>query len=326
MASRELIVLGTAAQAPTRDRAHNAYALRWDDQLLLFDPGEGTQRQCLLARVSIARLTAVCITHFHGDHSLGLAGVIQRRALDNPGSRDDGHGGSDRGDPGDGTADAPGLPPLPVCFPADGRDYFERLRASTIFHDTSGVEPVPISGEGPILRLGDHTLSARALDHRVTTYGYRLEEPDRVHFDPAALSRAGVHGPDVGRLAQQGWLDVAGGRVTVDEVSVRRTGQSAAFVMDTAPCDAALDLARGVDLLVCESTFLHRDVDLAARYTHLTARQAAELAVEAGARRLVLTHFSARYPDSAVFAAEAAVIHSDVVVASDLTTVEVPRR
>ncbi|MGI9612086.1 MAG: MBL fold metallo-hydrolase, partial [Acidimicrobiales bacterium] len=99
--NRELIVLGTASQAPTRHRHHNSYALRWDEQLLLFDPGEGTQRQCIFAGVAIARATAVCVTHFHGDHCLGLPGVIQRRALDN-------------------RAASPALGPLPVVFPADG--------------------------------------------------------------------------------------------------------------------------------------------------------------------------------------------------------------
>ena len=75
-------MLGTASQTPTRSRAHNAMALRWDDQLLLFDPGEGTQRQCIMAGLAIARATAICVTHFHGDHCLGLPGVLQRRALD----------------------------------------------------------------------------------------------------------------------------------------------------------------------------------------------------------------------------------------------------
>ena len=125
MSSRELIVLGTASQAPTRYRAHNSYALRWDDQLILFDPGEGTQRQCTLAGVAIARATAVCITHFHGDHCLGLPGVIQRRALD-------------------ARANPNGLPALPVFFPADGEQYFERMRTASIFHDTSNLDPRPI--------------------------------------------------------------------------------------------------------------------------------------------------------------------------------------
>lgn len=318
MSGRQLIVLGTASQAPTRHRHHNSYAVRWDDQLVLFDPGEGTQRQAILAGIAIARLTAVCITHFHGDHCLGLPGVIQRRALDNRSSGDDHH-----------------PEPLPVIFPAEGEVYFERLRTATIFHDTSRAfpHPVPASrGERPataevVAELGPSArLSAAPLSHRVPTLGYRIDEPDGRRLDPALLAPWGVAGPDVGRLVAQGWLDTPIGRVTLNEVSHPRPGQSLAVVMDTAPCEGAEELARGVDLLVCESTFLHRDLELAQRFRHMTALQAATLASRAGARRLVLTHFSARYDDPELFAREAATVHPDVVVAHDLITVDVPPR
>ena len=99
-----------------------------------------------------------------------------------------------------------------------------------------------------------------------------------------------------------------------------------AFVMDTVPCAGALELARDVDMLVIESTYLHAEVELARKYKHMTARQAAELAAEAGARRLVLTHFSARYPDNEVFAEEARGYHGDVVAADELATIPVPPR
>ncbi|MGH1489660.1 MAG: ribonuclease Z [Acidimicrobiales bacterium] len=307
MAARELIVLGTASQAPTRYRAHNSYALRWDDQLILFDPGEGTQRQCILADVAIARLDAVCITHFHGDHCLGLPGVIQRRALDA------------RSTPND-------LPPLPVFYPADGQEYFDRMRQVSIFHDTSKVVGQPIVEPGSIATLGKFELSAVALDHRVTTYGYRLTEPDGISLDPDKLNAAGVAGPDVGRLIDQGWIEIGDRRIELSEVSKPRRGQSMAFIMDTAPCAGAEELADGVDLLVCESTYTEEHRDLAQSYRHMTARQAAELAVSAGARRLVLTHFSARYPDNSVFEREAAEVHGDAVAASDLAAIPVPKR
>lgn len=308
MSNHQLIVLGTASQAPTRYRAHNAFALRWDDQLVLFDPGEGTQRQCILADVAIARLTAVCITHFHGDHSLGLPGVIQRRALDVR------------------SASGREFPPLPVYFPADGAVHFDRLRSATIFHDTSGVVARPVTVEHPevIGGLGSLTLTAAPLRHRVTTYGYRLEAPAGRRMLPRRLAERGITGPDVGRLVAQGTLDTPSGRVTVDEVSETRPPVAVAFIMDTSPCPGVVELARDADLAVFESTFLHTEVELADRYGHLTARRAAELALEAGVRRLVLGHFSARYPDAEVFGAEAAAIHPDVVVARDLLTVDLP--
>jgi ribonuclease Z len=144
---------------------------------------------------------------------------------------------------------------------------------------------------------------------------------------PDRLEAAGVRGPDVSRLQRDGVLDVGDRRVRLDEVSEPRPGQRFAFVMDTRLCDAAFDLARDADLLVCESTFLECDADLAERFGHLTARQAARIAAESGARRLVLTHFSQRYGDDAtVYLDEARQVFDDVIAADDLDVIDVPPR
>ena len=307
VSSRQLVVLGTSSQAPTRYRAHNSFVLRWDDQMILFDPGEGTQRQFIFAGLSVARLTAICITHFHGDHSLGLAGVVQRRALDS-------------------RTGASSLQPLPVFFPADGIEYFERLRSASIFHDTSGVVAQPISEPGVAGMIGSLELRADYLSHRVTTLGYRLTERPRRHVKTETLAPLGISGPDIGRVLRDGSIQTPQGLVTADDISAVGPGQAMAFVMDTAPCEAAVDLAQDVDLLVAESTYLDSEVELAARYRHLTAGQAASIARQANARRLVLGHFSARYRDNSGFAAEAGAIHPDVVVAEDLAVIAVPSR
>ena len=139
---------------------------------------------------------------------------------------------------------------------------------------------------------------------------------------PERLSAAGVDGPDVGRLVRDGELR----GVRVADVSEPRPGQRVAFVMDTALCDGAYALAEGTDLLAVEATFADRDADLARRHRHLTARQAARLARESGARRVVLLHVSRRYPDPAELLAEAQEEHDDVVVAEDLDVVPVPAR
>ena len=184
----------------------------------------------------------------------------------------------------------------------------------------------PADGVVATLGKATRTLSIQPLDHRTTTYGFRIDEADGVHLNRDALAARGIVGPDVGRLLADGRFETTAGTVGLAEVSEPRRGQSMAFIMDTGLCEGAERLADGVDLLVCESTFLHRDVELAVKYRHLTALQAATLARDAGARRLVLSHFSARYPDNAVFADEAAAVHDDVVVAQDLLTVDVPKR
>jgi ribonuclease Z len=308
MSGRYLTVLGIASQAPTRQRHHNGFVLRWDRHLLLFDPGEGCQRQCILAGVAINRLTAVCVTHFHGDHVLGLPGIIQQRSLDNRTGEGEHH-------------------PLPVLYPVEGQVYFDRLRHATVFHDMSQTEPHPITAEGVVMRLDAHTtLEVRALDHRIPTYGYRVQEEDRPRLNRLALAERQVSGPAVGRLLREGRVESPTGTVELDEVTEIRPGQSFALVMDTRPCPGATALAEGVDLLVCESTFIDHDAELAHRFHHLTARQAGELARDAGARRLVLAHFSSRYPSSEVYAAEASMVHPDVVAAEELQVIEVPVR
>jgi ribonuclease Z len=300
--ARELVALGTASLVPTRTRAHHASFLRWDDEGVLFDPGEGTQRQLTLAGVPATSITRICITHLHGDHCLGLPGVLQRLALDR----------AER--------------PVDLYFPAGGQEYIDRLRGASAAYTSVKVREHPVSADGVVDSWPGLTLHARALDHRVETYGWRLQEPDGRRMLPEQLSRRGIAGPDIGRLRREGSLMVEGRRVDLADVSEPRPGQAFAFVMDTRRCGAAVELARNADLLLCESTYLSPEEHLAASYAHLTAAQAARIAVEAGAHRLVLTHFSQRHPDETVFAAEAREIFADVHAVRDLDRVAVPAR
>lgn len=302
MSVRELVVLGTASQVPTRARAHHGAFLRWDDEGVLFDPGEGTQRQLTLARVPASAITRICITHLHGDHCLGLPGVLQRMALD----------GVER--------------VVDLYFPAAGWEYVERLLAASVSHRLPPVRLWPVETDGAVDRTRAFTLHARALDHSIPTVGWRLEEPDGVRMRRDLLAEHGVTGPDVRRIMADGEIVVDDRRVRLDEVSDPRPGQVVAFVMDTRVCPAAVELAREADLLVCESTFLTSESELAAAYGHLTARQAAEIARDAGARLLVLTHYSQRHPDEEVFAGEARPVFADVHAARDLDRFPLPRR
>jgi len=190
---------------------------------------------------------------------------------------------------------------------------------------------VQVHGEQPghwLLATGAFgVLSARRLDHPVDSYGYRLVEPDGHRMLPELLARHGIAGTDVGRLRRDGRLDLPGGTVTLAEVSQPRPGQRFAFVMDTRLCDAVYALADGADMLVIEATFLSSEAGIAATYGHLTAAQAGQVAAESGVRLLVLTHFSQRYHNAAVFHAEAAEhFDGEIVIAADLDRIPVPRR
>lgn len=291
---REFVVLGTASQAPTRERNHNGYVLLWDGEGLLFDPGEGTQRQMIRAGVSAHQIHRICLTHVHGDHCYGLPGVLSRMALD----------GVDH--------------PVHLHYPATGEGVVRAL--------------VSVASPGIDLRLHPHGvagaiapgLEVHPLHHRVETYGYQLAEPAGRTMLPGRLAASGISGADVGRLQREGRL----GDVRLEDVSVHRPGQRFGFVMDTAWCEGAEQIAEGADLLVTESTFAESEAELAVEYRHLTARQAGRLAARGGVRRLVLTHFSARYPDAAPLGEEARAVAGDaeVLVAEDLDRIAVPSR
>src|SRR5512135_849781 len=193
--TRELIALGTSSQVPTRERNHNAYLLRWDGEGFLFDPGEGTQRQLTFAEIPASAIHHICITHFHGDHCLGLPGILQRLSQDQVGHT------------------------VHIYYPESGQVYFERLCEASIYQKQVEIVPHPITA-GFQDQNEQWTLSAQSLDHLVTTLGYRLEEKPGRRFLPEKLDAAGIRGPMVGALARAGRLEIEGRTVSLGEVTV----------------------------------------------------------------------------------------------------------
>lgn len=302
MSERKLIVLGTASQVPARGRNQGGYLLRFDDQGFLFDPGEGTQRQMIFAGVKVSEITKIFITHFHGDHCLGLAGIIQRISLDKVGH------------------------PIEVYYPSSGQKYFENLRDSSLFYNRAKLRQCPVSVPGVIFEDEKMVIEAQKLDHDVETFGYRMKEKDSYTLIPEKLTDLGVAGENIGKLKQKGHITVNGRKINVRDVGKAITGQSFAFVMDTRVCPAVYELARDADLLVCESTYLDELETIAREYGHLTAAQAGKIARDSGAGKLVLTHFSQRYVDVDELINEAKDFHDHVVAAHDGDHISFPKR
>jgi ribonuclease Z len=216
-----------------------------------------------------------------------------------------------------------------VHYPGQNQAVFDRLRHAALFRDVLNLRERPVTGAATVASTPSFRLEALPLSHSTPTFGYRLAEPDGRRMLPDRLAALGVAGPDIGRLQREGSLPAAGRLVRLEEVSEPRRGQRFAFVMDTRLCDAAFALADRADMLVCESTFADTEAALAREYGHLTARQAGRIAAEAGARLLVLTHFSQRYDpaDGQRLAGEAAsAFGGEVVVARDLSRIPVPAR
>jgi ribonuclease Z len=301
MSVRDLIILGTSSQQPTRFRNHGAYLVRWNEEGFLFDPGEGTQRQLIFANIAPPFITRIFVSHFHGDHCLGLGSMLMRLNLDKV------------------------THPIHCYYPASGKKYFDRLRYGTIYHENIQVIEHPVYEAGVVEDDGRFRIEATFLDHGVTNIGWRITEPDTRKFDKDKLTACGVRGPLIKELQEKGSIVIVGKTFTLDDVSHIRRGDSIAVVIDTRYCKEAVNIARDAQLLLCESTYLEEDRDLAQRNFHLTARQAATIAKEANAQQLVLTHYSARYPDSRAFEKEAREVFPNSYAANDLMVFPFPK-
>lgn len=293
MTVQDLTILGCSSQQPTRLHNQGAYLLRWNGEGLLFDPGEGTQRQFIFANIAPPTVTRIFISHFHGDHCLGLGSMIMRLNLDKI------------------------KHPLHCYYPASGKVYFDRLRFGTIYHEHITIVEHPVSTPGIVHSDGTFSIEADFLDHGVDNIGWRITESDKTKFDKEALSRLGIHGSMVKKLEKKKSIRVGNSTVALEEVSWKKPGNTFAYISDTRMCQSAIDLAYRAKMLLCESTYLEKDKHLASKHLHLTAMQAASIAKEAGAEMLILTHFSARYRDVMEFEKEAQTIFPNSFVARD---------
>lgn len=301
MSVRDLIILGCSSQQPTRTRNHGAYLVRWNEEGLLFDPGEGTQRQFIYANVAPPTITRIFISHFHGDHCLGLGSILMRLNLDKV------------------------THPIHCYYPASGKKYFDRLRYGTICHETITVIEHPVYEAGLVHDDGKFRIEAIFLEHGIDNLGWRVTEPNTRKFDKGKLAAYGVQGPLVKELEEKGELRVNNGLVRIEDVSQVRPGDSIAVVIDTRYCQQAIEIARNARILLCESTYQEEHKDLAYKHFHLTAKQAAAIAKEAHVEELILTHFSARYLSLSGFEDEARSIFPNSHAADDLRVFPFPK-
>jgi ribonuclease Z len=295
----DVVFLGTAGSSPTGARGLPGLLVRRGGERLLFDCGEGTQRQ-LLRSVGLLDIEEVFLTHFHADHFLGLPGMLKTFGL--------------RG------REAPltiyGPPGLRALFgalrPVIGRQAFELGLVELEPHDE--------------LERDGYRIAAFQVRHRVPAYGYALVEDERPgRFDERAAVELGVSpGPDFGRLQRGESVTGSKGEVRPEQVlGEARRGRKLVLSGDTAPADMTLAVAHRADLLVHEATFTDEEADRARETGHSTARGAALLAAEAEVELLALTHLSPRHPPGAL-RAEAREVFERTIVPRDFDRVELP--
>lgn len=297
----DLVFLGTAGSMPTAQRGPAALLVRRGGDRLLFDCGEGTQRQLLRSTVGLVDLREVFLTHFHADHVLGLPGMLKTFAL---------RGREET---------------LVVYGPNGLKDLLGSLKrvVGRLSYELRVVELDP----GDSLERKDYRLTTFAVDHGVRALGWSVIEETRPgRFEVEAAEALGVpNGPERGRLQNGEAVTLADGRtIGPDEVlGPPRAGRKLVYTGDTAPCEPVVEAARGAEVLVTEATFSDEERERARETRHQTAAQAAEIARRADVGLLALTHLSNRYFGPEV-AEEARAIFPETVVPRDFDVVEVP--
>ncbi len=292
--------LGTAASVPTTSRGTSATLVVRGGSRVLIDCGEGTQRQFLRSGLGLLDLDAILLTHLHGDHYLGLPGLLKTYAL---------RGRSE---------------PLPLIGPPGLTALLTALQ-SVIGRlpfrlDVYEAEP------GPVLILEGGRWEAYPTRHSVRSFGYALIEDTRPGmFDVAAARALGVPaGPLFGTLQRGESIRIGDVEVLPDHVlGAPRPGRRVVITGDTEPCDTTAEIASGADLLVHEATFLDNDRGRARETRHSTAREAAEIARQAGVQLLALTHLSSRFIPREV-RKEAAALFPETLVPRDFDQIEIP--
>jgi ribonuclease Z len=288
----KITFLGTAGSTPTRDRNLPSVALEYDGGVYLFDCGEGTQRQLMKYSVSAYRIKAIFITHMHGDHVIGLAGLVRTLALNKR------------------TA------PLDVYVPQGEESKVTPLltfdRALILY--PINIKPVK---SGKVFGGKGFSINAFKLKHSIPTYGYSFNEDDRLRFNKEKCRKLGLKGDMYSKLAAKGSIRVGKRTISLKEAATKVEGRKILYVADTRPVDTTVSAGKNADILIHEATYTEEFKEFAKKRHHSTAAESAKIAKDAKVKRLIIFHMSARYKTADPVLSEARKIFKDTDAAHD---------
>ena len=288
----EITFLGTSSAVPSKHRNHTAIVLKHFGEVMLFDCGEGTQRQLTYAKISPMKIDKIFITHYHGDHILGLAGLIQSMGF--------------RGRSED--LDIYGPKGLNKLINAISNTGFFQINFQIITHEI---------GEGIVLETDEYIIKSIIAEHNIDNLAYSIYEKKKPRFLREKAIELGVPvGPAFGKLHNGEEVEINGKIIKPEQVlGEPRIGQKVTYSGDTRPCEKMIELAQGSDVLIHEATYEHEDQDKAIENCHSTSK--------ANVKLLVLTHISTRYTTDINIKEEAKEIFENTVVANDFTELNI---
>ncbi len=292
------VILGTSGSAPTKERHLPSVVMVREGDMLMFDCGEGTQFQMLKYGLNAVRIKAIFISHAHGDHIIGIAGLVRTMALNSRKA------------------------PLYIFVP---EGYEKTVNALLVFDKAVIPYRVVVKGvrSGVVCRGKGYSVTAFRLNHTIPTYGYALKEDDRLRFNKDLAKRFGIKGRMFKELQEKGKINIGGRTVRIGQLTRKQTGVKVVYATDTRPTKATEIAAKGADLLIHEAAYSEAEKKLAVQRKHSTSSEAAELAKKAEVKRLVLTHVSARHRDASALLIPAKRIFRNTSVANDGDTITV---
>jgi ribonuclease Z len=279
---------------PTKERNTSAVFLGYKSEGILFDCGEGTQRQMKLAGIPLPKITKIFISHWHGDHVLGLPGLLLTLAASAPEKV------------------------LDLYGPRGSKRAFGSLLGGLTFEAGFNIQVHEVQ-EGVFFENEDFKLESMPMKHPVPCVGLAFAEKDTRKINMTAAKKLGIpEGPLIGELQRGKAVEWKGRKVLPDEISTVQKGRKIVFITDTIMTENCITLARDADLLVIDSTYSSALGEKAVEFGHLTALEAAQIASRAGVKKLVLTHFSARYKNTSEIEEDARTAFDNVICAKDL--------
>ena len=298
----ELVFLGTSCMVPTKERNVQSIFLSYKAEGILIDCGEGTQRQMNIAGINRNRVTKILISHWHGDHISGLTGLLQTLSSSESEKK------------------------IEIYGPRETKERLMHLLKAFSFDERMielKITELNPKGVEKFFENDDFYLECTKLEHKPECIGYAFIEKDKTRIDLAKAKKFGLkEGPLVGEILEKGKVKVGTKSVSLKDVSYVETGKKISFILDTLLCNNCYKIAENADLLVSEASYMSNLEEKATDRMHLTAQQAALIASNSNAKRLILTHFSQRYKGTGEVEEEARTYFPNTSAAYDFMKIQ----